>query len=78
MDMKRFFLFAIAIAALTLAGCGGGGGGGTDMTGGGDTMPPAPTQCPDGQVGTPPNCAPAPCLKKWHWRTRGTLPWRPT
>ena len=24
MDMKRFFLYAIAIAALALAGCGGG------------------------------------------------------
>ena len=29
MDMKRFFLYAIAIAALALAGCGGNGGGGT-------------------------------------------------
>ena len=27
MDMKRFFLYAIAIAALALAGCGGNGGG---------------------------------------------------
>ena len=27
MDMKRFFLYAISIAALALAGCGGGGGG---------------------------------------------------
>ena len=26
MDMKRYFLYFIAIAALTLAGCGGGGG----------------------------------------------------
>jgi hypothetical protein len=26
MDMKRFFLYAISIAALALAGCGGGGG----------------------------------------------------
>ena len=31
MDMKRFFLYAIAIAALALAGCGGGGGGTTVM-----------------------------------------------
>lgn len=30
MDMKRFFLYAIVIAALTLAGCGGGGGGGNN------------------------------------------------
>ena len=27
MDMKRFFLYFITIAALALAGCGGGGGG---------------------------------------------------
>ena len=26
MDMKRFFLYAIVIAALALAGCGGNGG----------------------------------------------------
>ena len=32
MDMKRFFLYAISIAALALAGCGGGGGGGTSGT----------------------------------------------
>ena len=29
MDMKRFFLYFIVIAALALAGCGGNGGGGT-------------------------------------------------
>ena len=52
MDTKRFFLYFIVIAALALAGCGGNGGGGPDMTM--DT-------CPDGQVGTPPNCmAPTP------------------
>jgi len=45
MDMKRFFLYAIVIAALALAGCGGNGGG-SDMTGGGGTPPPA----------TPPTC----------------------
>ena len=28
MDMKRFFLYAIMIAALALAGCGGNGGNG--------------------------------------------------
>ena len=33
MDMKRYFLYFITIAALTLAGCGGGGGGGgTNLT----------------------------------------------
>ena len=37
MDMKRFFLYFITIAALALAGCGGGGGGGTSLTVGGDT-----------------------------------------
>ena len=46
MDMKRFFLYAIVIAALALAGCGGNGGGGGDMTGGGGTTPPEPTQPP--------------------------------
>ena len=34
MDMKRYFLYFIAIAALTLAGCGGGGGGTSLMVGG--------------------------------------------
>ena len=34
MDMKRFFLYFITIAALTLAGCGGGGG--TGLMVGGD------------------------------------------
>ena len=51
MDMKRFFLYAIAIAALALAGCGGGGGGGDDMMTGGPDMP-APT-CPTGHNGYP-------------------------
>ena len=32
MDMKRFFLYAIVIAALALAGCGGSGNGGGGMT----------------------------------------------
>ena len=43
MDMKRFFLYAIVIAALALAGCGGNGGG-TAMNGddGDDMMPPPP------------------------------------
>ena len=43
MDMKRFFLYAIVIAALALAGCGGNGGGGGN---GGDDdmmMPTTPT-----------------------------------
>ena len=55
MDMKRFFLYAIMIAALALAGCGGNGGG-TAM--GPDPDPDPPAQCPEGQVGTPPDCAP--------------------
>ena len=56
MDTKRFFLYFIVIVALALAGCGGGGGG-TAM--GPDPTPPDPTPtCPEGQVGTPPNCAP--------------------
>ena len=53
MDMKRFFLYFIAIAALALAGCGGGGGmpppsGGPDdattMTCPGDPGCPATTE----------------------------------
>ena len=44
MDMKRFFLYFIVIAALALAGCGGNGGGGDDMT----MVPPTPP--------TPPTC----------------------
>ena len=47
MDMKRFFLYAIVIAALALAGCGGNGGGG-DMTGPVDPPDPPP-MCPEGQ-----------------------------
>ena len=47
MDMKRFFLYAIVIAALALAGCGGGGGGGgmtgTPTTPTEPTPPPGPT-----------------------------------
>ena len=40
MDMKRFFLYAIVIAAMALAGCGGNGGGGTGPNTG---MPTGPT-----------------------------------
>ena len=39
MDMKRFFLYAIVIAALALAGCGGNGGG-TPSNGNGEPPPP--------------------------------------
>ena len=66
MDMKRFFLYAIMIAALALAGCGGNGGmamgpgnGNGNGNGNGD-------QCPSGQTGTPPNCVTPPpptCLE---------------
>ena len=31
MDMKRFFLYFITIAALALAGCGGGGRSGSSL-----------------------------------------------
>ena len=60
MDMKRFFLYAIVIAALALAGCGGNGGGSDTAMPMPDPMPdpipPTPTACPEGQVGTPPDC----------------------
>ena len=52
MDMKRFFLYAIAIAALALAGCGGNGGGGTTAMmpddGNGGTTTPMPMTCDAG------------------------------
>ncbi|MCE2450314.1 MAG: hypothetical protein J4F35_18690 [Candidatus Latescibacteria bacterium] len=49
MDMKRFFLYAIVIAALALAGCGGNGGGGMAM----------PEDCPAGeQRNTAGDCVP--------------------
>ena len=56
MDMKRFFLYFIVIAALALAGCGGNGGTTAmngDGNGDGNGMP---MQCPDGQTGEYPNC----------------------
>ncbi len=56
MDMKRFFLYAIVIAALALAGCGSDGNGG--MVDNGMPDPTPPPMCPEGQVGTYPNCAP--------------------
>ena len=52
MDMKRFFLYFMVIAALALAGCGGNGGGGMAGGGNGDDT----QTCPSGQTGTPPNC----------------------
>ena len=39
MDMKRFFLYAIMIAALALAGCGGGGNGPSADNGDNDNGP---------------------------------------
>ena len=44
MNMKRFFLYFIVIAALALAGCGGGGGG---VTTGPVDPPPPPSPTPD-------------------------------
>ena len=49
MDMKRFFLYAIVIAALALAGCGGNGGGGTSGEGG--PMMPSSVTIPDLPMG---------------------------
>ena len=50
MDMKRFFLYAMVIAALTLAGCGGNGGGQTAMPDPTPPDPPAMVTCPDGSM----------------------------
>ena len=47
MDMKRFFLYFIVIAALALAGCGGNGG--TAMMPP-DPPDPTPDPCPTGQT----------------------------
>ncbi|MDE0406058.1 MAG: hypothetical protein OXI53_12200 [Nitrospira sp.] len=65
MDMKRFFLYAIVIAALALAGCGGNGGGDMAMNGDGNgdgngNGNGTPMQCPEGQTGTYPNCMTSP------------------
>ncbi len=60
MDMKRFFLYAIVIAALTLAGCGGGGGGTTAMPV--DPTLPDPqamVTCPDGSMAASMDACPA-------------------
>ena len=43
MDMKRFFLYSIVIAALALAGCGGNGGSGTPPV---PPVPPVPPPMP--------------------------------
>ena len=56
MKLTRYKIFSFMLAAafaLTLAGCGGGGGGTVDTT----DPPVMPETCPEGQVGTPPNCA---------------------
>ena len=53
MDMKRFFLYAISIAALALAGCGGGGGGGMVVNGGNGNGGNGPMECPEGQENYP-------------------------
>ena len=53
---NKIFSFMLAAAfALTMAGCGGNGGGTAAV----DPDPPVvtPETCPEGQVGTPPNCA---------------------
>ena len=45
-------VFVVCIAAFA-SGCGGGGGGGSAMT---PEEPPPVMECPEGQVGTYPNC----------------------
>ena len=59
MDMKRFFLYAIVIVALTLAGCGGNGGGQTAMPDPTPTDPPAMVTCPDGSTAPSMDACPA-------------------
>ena len=60
MDMKRFFLYAIVIAALVMAGCGGNGGTPDDMTMGPGNGTGGDEECPPGQTGTPPDCVTPP------------------
>ena len=50
MDMKRFFLYAIVIAALALAGCGSDGNGGMVDNGMPDPDPPPMVTCSDGST----------------------------
>ena len=53
MKMLRFLRLAVLVVCIAAfaSGCGGGGGGGTA-----DEMPPPVMECPEGQVGTYPNC----------------------
>ena len=59
MDMKRFFLYAIVIAALALAGCGGNGGGTAMMPDPTPPDPPAMVTCPDGSTAPSMDACPA-------------------
>ena len=58
--MKHWAFAAIAASALALAGCGGGGSSSQTSVaspgGGGGTTDPTPMMCPEGQVGTYPDC----------------------
>ena len=53
MKMLRFSRLAVFVACIAAfaSGCGGGGGGGTA-----EEMPPPVMECPQGQVGTYPDC----------------------
>ena len=55
MKMLRYLGLTIMVVCLTAfaSGCGGGGGGGSAME---EEMPPPVMECPQGQVGTYPDC----------------------
>ena len=48
-------VFLLGAYSIMITGCGGGGSSGPAMAGGGDE-PDETEMCPEGQVGTPPNC----------------------
>ena len=64
LSKKLVALFAVIIFSMAMYGCGGGGSSGPSMADGGtpgDGTTPEPEMCPEGQVGTPPDCMdPAP------------------
>ena len=57
--MRSIFIPAFVAGIVTVAGCGGGSSGVRPDSGGGQVVEPPP-MCPEGQVGTPPNCTTPP------------------
>ena len=57
--MRTTIITALVAGVVIVAGCGGGGGGVRPESGGGQVVEPPP-MCPEGQIGTPPNCTTPP------------------